>query len=138
MKHQEHLQSKTIELPARNCYHAIFRHPLLMPYNRLAVLMVAVNVLIYICTKPSSLETLGNFVLANFTIALLIRQQYVINWLFTVTTSVSKSLPLRVRWAAGKVYHFGGIHVGCFFSGTLWLVMLARELARQKPCVGAL
>ena len=133
MEHQKppDAPSKTIELPARNRYHAILRHPLLMPYNRLAVLMVAVNVLIYICTKPSSVETLGNFVLANFAIALLIRQQYAINWLFAMATSVPKSLPLHVRWAAGKVYHFGGIHVGCFFSGTLWFALLAREFARQ-------
>lgn len=103
-----------------------------MPYNRLAVLMVVINVLIYVFAKPSSVETLGNFVLANFAIAILIRQQYVINWLFAMATSVPKSWSLNLRWAAGKVYHFGGIHVGCFFSGTLWLVLLAYQLALQS------
>ena len=120
------------ELPAKSRYHAILRHPLLMPYNRLAVFMVVVNVLIYAVAEPSSVQALSNLVLANFAIAILIRQQYVINWLFAAATSVPKHWSLRVRWAAGKVYHFGGIHVGCFFSGTLWLALLASEFARQR------
>lgn len=124
-------QAKSVELPPRNLYHAILRHPLIMPYNRLAVLVVAINVFIYAIATPSSIETLSNFVLANFAIAILIRRQYVINWLFARATSVPKWLPLNVRWAAGKVYHFGGIHVGSFFSGTLWLALLAGAIARE-------
>lgn len=49
-----------------------------------------------------------------------------------MATSVPKSWSLNLRWAAGKIYHFGGIHVGCFFSGTLWLVLLAYQLALQN------
>ena len=51
-----------------------------------------------------------------------------INLLFKIATSVPTSWPLSLRWAAGKVYHFGGIHVGGFFSGTLWLLILAIAL----------
>ena len=127
-----HAKAKPVELPPRDLYHAVFRHPLLMPYNRLAVLVVAINVLIYAIATPSSIEALSNLVLANFAIAILIRRQSVINWLFAIATSVPKSLPLNVRWAAGKVYHFGGIHVGSFFSGTIWLALLAGAIARER------
>ena len=129
----EHLQAQlqSVELPARSRDRAVLRHPLLMPYNRLAVLMVAINGSIYAVTKPSSVEALSNLVLANFAIAILIRQQYVINGLFAVATSVPTWLPLRLRWIVAKVYHFGGIHVGGFLSGTLWLALLAREFAEQ-------
>lgn len=125
-------KTQPIELPAKNRYHAVCRHPLLMPYSRLAILVVVVNILIYAIAKPSGVQALSNLVLANFTIAILIRQQYVINGLFATATSVPKHWPLRIRWAAGKVYHFGGIHVGAFFSGTLWLALLASEFARQR------
>ncbi len=126
-----HARLQSVELPAKSRYHAVLRHPLLMPYNRLAVLTVAINVLVYAVAAPLSVEALSNLVLANFAIAILIRQQYVINGLFAAATSVPKWLPLRLRWAVAKVYHFGGVHVGSFLSGTLWLALLAREFAEQ-------
>jgi len=60
--------------------------------------------------------------------AILIRQQYVINFLFKLATSVPTRYPLALRWALGKVYHFGGIHVGAFFSGSLWLLLSSLQM----------
>src|SRR3712207_7330758 len=46
---------------------------------------------------------------SNFALATFIRQQDVINLLFSLATWAPTSWPLRIRWALGKVYHFGGI-----------------------------
>ena len=99
----------------------IIYHPYLMPYNLLAVLVVASNLFYGWQTQPTTVATLFNIVLLNFSLALLIRQQYVINLLFRVFTAVPHSWPLWLRRMCGKVYHFGGIHVGSYFCGTLWL-----------------
>lgn len=91
------------------------RHPWAMPYNRLAVAVTLVNLLLFTRGAPAA-----DMALLNFAVAILIRSQYTINGLFALATSVPTSWPLWFRWACGKVYHFGGIHVGAFFSGTLW------------------
>jgi hypothetical protein len=65
---------------------------------------------------------LAEIALANFAIGILIRQQYVINALFRVATSIPVSWPLWIRWTAGKIYHFGGFHSGCTISGSLWFL----------------
>ncbi|MFC0623461.1 hypothetical protein [Kribbella deserti] len=91
-------------------------------HNRLAVAVVLVNVaLIPIADAPS-------MVLANFALAVLIRQQYVINLLFRLATSVPTHWPLRLRWTMGKVYHFGGLHVGASICATAWFPFTAPSL----------
>jgi len=109
-----------VEMPKpKNLLWRIRMHPLCMPYNRLAVLMVLLNCVIGLRWIISPVEIL-NAVVINFAVATLIRQQEVINFLFATATAAPKTWPLSVRWALGKVYHFGGIHVGCYFSGFLW------------------
>lgn len=121
-------QDTSIALPAASCWRSAWHHPYLMPYNLLAILVGAVNCFYFWHTQPTSVVTLFNVILANFGIAVLLRQQYVINLLFRIFTAVPHSLPLAVRRACGKVYHFGGVHVGAYFSGTLWLAYLALVL----------
>ena len=130
-------ESTASSLPAKkNLLFKILRHPSCMPYIRYAVIITAINIFYFfkllngnpIFAHGISPGVITSFVLANFSIAILIRQQYVINLLFKIATSVPTSWPLSLRWAAGKVYHFGGIHVGGFFSGTLWLLILAIAL----------
>lgn len=115
--------------PKKNLFYRILRHPLAMPYHRLAVFVVALNLYVFIAVKPADAIDL---VIGNFAVAILIRQQLVINALFFAATSLPVTWPLALRWACGKVYHFGGIHVGCFLSGSLWLLLYASNLA-QKP-----
>lgn len=120
-------------LPPASRWQRLIRHPLLMPYNRLAVAVVALNGLAFtrLAADISPMahgiapSTLATLVLVNFAVGIVIRTQDVINLLFAVATRVPKHWPLRLRWAAAKVYHFGGIHVGAYFSGTLWLALYA-------------
>jgi hypothetical protein len=39
--------------------------------------------------------------------------------------------PLRVRWALGKYYHFGGLHVGAAICGAAWYLALTAEVFRD-------
>jgi hypothetical protein len=136
-KHRDLAHNK-ISLPPRgSLWLQISKHPLVMPYNRLAVLTFIINVIIFgILTSGTfvgsaiSEKMILNFTLANFATAILIRQQHVINLLFKIATSAPHSWPIKVRWALGKVYHFGGIHVGTFFSGTLWYSLYVLALYR--------
>lgn len=59
--------------------------------------------------------------LINFTLGVLIRQQYVVNFLFWLATRIPTSWPLQIRWIAGKVFHFGGLHSGGAVAGSIWL-----------------
>lgn len=116
----------------------IGKHPLLCHYNRLIFLVLAANVGLLAHALGAGgwwsarggvmLGDLSNATLANFALAILIRQQYVINILFWLATRAPVTWPLRVRWPLGKVYHFGGLHVGGAVAGTLWFLAYTGSL----------
>lgn len=132
-----HVSAREGDLPPQQgLLKRLGRHPALMHYNRLIALVLLVNlgVLGFGLTPPGwldgsiSLHTLSNLVLANFSLAILIRQQLVINLLFKLATSAPTHWPLSIRWILGKVYHFGGLHVGGAIAGTLWFVAYVASL----------
>ncbi len=92
-------------------------------HNRLAVTVVLANVVAAFAVDDA--QALADLVVANVALAVLIRQQHVINLLFRLATSAPTTWPLRVRWTLGKVYHFGGLHVGAAVSATAWFAVLA-------------
>ena len=114
-------------------WRSLWAHRYLMHYHRLIALVVVVN-LIYLWlglregNGRLSLATLSNFVVTNFFVAIIIRQQYVINLLFKLATSIPTSCPLTIRRLAGKVYHFGGLHVGGAIVGTIWFAVFVGVL----------
>ncbi|MGN9758874.1 hypothetical protein [Streptomyces sp. SD31] len=103
----------------------LLKHPRLMHYNRLAALVLTANLAFLWAGWPLSAPTLGHAALANLALAVLVRQQYVINVLFRLATWAPTTWPLKVRWTLGKVYHFGGLHVGGALAGTAWFLALA-------------
>lgn len=126
----EHASDRTLpkQMPI---YLRIFKHPFLMHYHRLFFLVCLANAYwLYelntqvssLVTSISILEQLSRLTLINLSIAILIRQQLVINLLFWLATRAPKSWPLKMRAPLGKVYHFGGIHSGCATAGTLWFM----------------
>ncbi|WP_030955629.1 membrane protein [Streptomyces sp. NRRL S-481] len=100
------------------------KHPRLMHYNRLAALVLLANAAFLWAAWPLAAPTLGHAALANLALAVLVRQQYVINLLFRLATSAPTTWPLKIRWTLGKVYHFGGLHVGGALAGTAWFLAL--------------
>ncbi|MFI2086068.1 hypothetical protein ACH47C_02880 [Streptomyces rishiriensis] len=102
----------------------LLKHPRLMHHNRLAALVVVLNLGYAYAGRPLTDRSLGHAALADLALAVLIRQQYVINLLFRLATSAPTHWPLRLRWTLGKVYHFGGLHVGGALAGAAWFLAL--------------
>lgn len=121
-----------IELPPVQAQHRrMWKHHRLSHYRRLVFLVASINLLMLLygtfaagwwTSFERALPILANLVVGNIGMAILIRQQLVINLLFKIATSIPTSWPLQVRWLAGKVYHFGGIHSGGTTTGTLWFI----------------
>jgi hypothetical protein len=65
----------------------------------------------------------------------------VINLLGWLATRPPVTWPLRLRWALGKYYHFGGLHVGAALAGTAWylafVVLLINDFASGEGRVTA-
>lgn len=126
------------ELPHKqSAWRRVTKRPALMHYNRLILLVVLANLAIlaydvsqvgWWTSEGLALDRLSNLVLVNISLAILIRQQYVINLLFWLATRAPTSWPLSIRWTLGKVYHFGGLHVGGAVVGTVWFAIFVATL----------
>jgi hypothetical protein len=109
--------------PADRSWRTALRRRPFTHHNRLVALVVLVNLCFTGWWDDTGRVTA--LVVANLTLAALIRQQLVINLLFWLATSVPAHWPLRIRWTLGKVYHFGGLHVGAAICATTWFLVLA-------------
>ncbi|MCW2556429.1 MAG: hypothetical protein JWP55_393 [Mycobacterium sp.] len=118
----------------------ILKHPRMMHYNRLVALVMTVNLgwAAYGVTTAhwwtadgADLGALALVAQVNLAAAVVFRQQYVLNALAWLMTRPPTSWPLRVRWALGKYYHFGGLHVGAAVAGTLWYLILVVSMIRD-------
>lgn len=110
------------------------KHPRFMHYNRLiAVVVVANGALLarhfwrgdWHIDDGSALSGLGDLIVVNFAIAVVIRQQHVLNVIFWLAGRCSRRWPLRLRWMISKVNHIGGLHAGAALAGSLWLLAFA-------------
>jgi CRP-like cAMP-binding protein len=121
-------RADTVALPGwtRSLLRRLLKHPWAKHYNRLIVLVLAANVLFAAYElgrwehNGAALGTVAAVAQANIALAILFRQQYVINLLGWLATRPPVTWPLRLRWALGKYYHFGGLHVGAALAGTAW------------------
>jgi hypothetical protein len=125
-----------------------FKHPRFMHYNRLIALIVLVNAALlarhlargdWHVADGSALSGLADLIVVNFAIAVLIRQQHVLNAIFGAAGRGSSHWPLRLRWIISRVSHVGGLHVGAAVAGTAWLcaftVIAAIARARRPAAV---
>jgi hypothetical protein len=120
-----------LSAPSRSLRATLRRRPY-THHNRLVAAVVLVN--LGYCVLGSwwgDPAALAGLVVANFTLAALIRQQHVVNLLFRLATSAPTHWPLRVRWTLGKVYHFGGLHVGGATCATAWFLVLAGTITAR-------
>ena len=109
-------------------------HPRATQYHRLFAALILANLATLIWgfaragwardALAAPLAFFGNMALANFSLAILIRNQRVINALFWLATRVPVSAPLWIRWQCAKVFHFGGLHTAGSTSGTVWFALL--------------
>lgn len=111
----------------------VTRHPALMEYRRLVMLVALVNLAAFgfglrdgtwFAENAFTLGPIADMALINLSLGILIRQQRVVNALFWLATRIPTSWPLWIRWGAGKVFHFGGLHSGGTVTGTIWFGFL--------------
>jgi hypothetical protein len=114
------------------------RHPSMIEYRRLAALVALVNLWIFfdgianarwLTVGVFDTAAIAQMALLNFSLAILIRQQRIVNLLFWAATRIPVNWPLWIRWGAGKVFHFGGLHSGGAVAGTIWFGFLLVALA---------
>ncbi|KAH8115943.1 hypothetical protein DFH11DRAFT_1507068 [Phellopilus nigrolimitatus] len=106
------------------------RFQLLNIYRRLFGLVFVTNMAVFIGTIAKgnvTAEYLGLIVVANLFCAICIRQDNVINVIFTVFCAVPSSWPLWIRRLCARVYSLGGIHSGCGISGVGWLIYFSGQ-----------
>ncbi|AZQ34573.1 hypothetical protein EJ357_14720 [Streptomyces cyaneochromogenes] len=119
------LRREAVELPPLTSLpRRLLKHPRLMHYNRLAALVLTANLAFLWASWVPSPQTMGRAALADLALAVLVRQQYVINLFFRLATWAPPTWPLKIRWTLGKVYHFGGLHVGGALAGAAWFLAL--------------
>ncbi|WP_018154958.1 hypothetical protein [Demetria terragena] len=121
------LDHRERQLPARTePWRRLFKQRRFMHHNRLVALVLVANAMYAIAWAlgDASVEGATYAVLVNFALTALVRQQRVVNLFFRVATAAPVTWPLRVRWSLGKVYHFGGLHVGGAIATSAWFFIL--------------
>ncbi|RON66797.1 hypothetical protein BK669_01425 [Pseudomonas fluorescens] len=131
-----------IVLPARRpLWQRLGTLPMFSHYNRLVVLVLACNIAVLVygitvgqwwSTASVNLPMLSALVVANLSLAILIRQQYLINLLFWLATRAPTTWPLAVRRSLAKVYHFGGLHSGGAMAAIAWFALLFGSMIWQR------
>lgn len=84
--------------------------PLFSHYNRLVALVLVANgwfALASLQLPVVDVQVVSQLVMFNLALAILVRQQYVINGLFWLATRIPVTWPLCIRRHAAKVYHLG-------------------------------
>ncbi|KAK7417327.1 hypothetical protein QQZ08_011670 [Neonectria magnoliae] len=101
------------------------RHRVFTVYRTLFSLVGILNLgaLISAIALNLDIEWLGNITAINLAVAILVRQDAVINGLYTITCSLPKRLPLFIRARCAKIYHLGGVHSAAGICATAWLVV---------------
>ncbi len=119
--------------PRRFNVRRLTRHPWFIEYRRLAAIVALANLWVFangisneiwFSEDVFDVAAIAQIALFNFTVAILIRQQRVVNLLFWIATRIPTSWPLWIRWGAGKVFHFGGLHAGGAVAGSIWFGFL--------------
>ena len=123
-------------LPRPGRLQRLLKHPALMHYHRLVALVALLNLLqLYAMLRSGSTPALAqllDLVLVNMSVAILMRQQYVVNFLFWLATRAPLHWPLAIRWHLGKVYHFGGLHSASAVAATAWYLVFVGTLMAQR------
>jgi hypothetical protein len=125
------------------------RHPRLMHYHRLIAVVLAANAAVgwwgwragWWSSPQADLAAIALLAQLNLVVAVVPRQHYVINAVGWLATRPRAGWSQRLRWACGKYYHLGGVHVGAAVAGASWYVVYvvtaAVEVGRGAPQVNA-
>ncbi|KAF4119364.1 Acyl-CoA synthetase (AMP-forming)/AMP-acid ligase II [Geosmithia morbida] len=102
------------------------RHRILIVYRRLFSIVWLINVGFLVAQMIGGDEDdqwLEILTAANLLTAILMRQELVINALYTAACSVPRSFPLWIRSRCADIYHLGGVHSATGICATAWLLI---------------
>ncbi len=126
-------ESDKFPLPAKKGFRGgrWLRHHFFSMYRRLFSIIFLSNLAVFITMlwrSVSSQQTppipdLSAAVAANLMVAVLMRQEHMVNFLFWAATRLPTSTPLYLRRQFARVFHLGGVHSGCAISATLWWIV---------------
>ncbi|KAI1167931.1 acetyl-CoA synthetase-like protein [Nemania serpens] len=117
------------ELPSKNGFHGQrwLRHRFFSLYRRFFSFIFLVNILAFALVWWKSwgsgslpLSQFPTAIAANLLVAVAMRQDHVINFLFWLATRVPTWAPLAIRRQCARVYHIGGIHSGAAVAAVFW------------------
>lgn len=93
-------------------------------YRRLFSIIGLFNIAAFIALILTDIQRpwLSTLTAINLLLAVLMRQEFVINGLYNVFCNIPTSWPLWFRTRCAKIYHFGGIHSGAAVASALWLL----------------
>ena len=100
--------------------------------------MLAVNLVVLVVhvrhhdwriADGSAMAAFADLTLVNVAVAVVVRQQAVLNVLYGLAGRGSPAWPLWIRWSISKVHHVGGIHAGSAIAGTGWMWAFAGAAA---------
>src|SRR6202023_564132 len=82
-----------------------FRHQIFYLYRRLFSIVFIINFAIFIWFAVTGVSTrgLGNAVIGNLTVAVLMRQEYVIDAFFVTFTAIPRTWPMAIRRVCARV-----------------------------------
>jgi len=109
------------------------RHQLFYVYRRLFSIVFLANfgVFLWLAVKGASTTDLGKAVIANVTLAVLMRQDYVIDAFFVTFTAIPRSWPIAIRKLFALVYHIGGLHSGGGVSAVVWHILFCAKATQD-------
>jgi hypothetical protein len=108
-------------------------------YRRLLVAVLGVNFGVLAMSAGdwrlgdgSALAAFADLTVVNVAIAVVIRQQLVLNLLYGLVGTGSPTWSPWLRRTLAKVHHVGGIHAGAAIAGTVWLWVFALAAAATR------
>ncbi|KAL8994166.1 MAG: hypothetical protein Q9169_005797 [Polycauliona sp. 2 TL-2023] len=116
------------------------RHNYVTVYQRLFAVCFAANMIAMVVLLANNRHTrpwgpdrgeVATAAAANVLAAFLIRQENVINTLYSICCATPWWFPLRLRRMIAKLYHFGGVHSGCAVSATAWFVLFTALITKD-------
>lgn len=137
--------SEKFQMPEKKGRHGLraLRHRIFSLYRRLFSVVFTVNAIAAILMARYGktgrhLENMSTAIGANLCMAVLMRQEIVINFLFKIACSVPISAPLWIRRNCAKVYHIGGLHSGCGVASLVWLLIFTLAATMNHDDVAVL
>lgn len=104
-------------------WYRFLRWTVFSTYRRLFAFCLAANVIALIALGATSNLTSRHCASAaavNLLVAILARQEHVVNTLFRVSSAIPPTWPLWFRRRVAKIYCYGGWHSGCSIAAFVW------------------